>query len=36
MGALDAYAAFDVRDPGWIKVGLDPQAAATTRPGVPA
>jgi len=30
-GAIDAYAAFDMRDPGWIKVELDPQAAATGR-----
>jgi len=31
MGAIDAYAAFDERDPGWIKVALDPQAAAAAR-----
>ncbi len=30
-GAFDAYAAFSVRDPGWLKVELSPQAAATAR-----
>jgi threonine dehydrogenase-like Zn-dependent dehydrogenase len=28
MNAIDAYKAFDARQPGWIKVELDPQHAA--------
>ncbi len=26
--AIDAYAAFDTRDPGWLKVGLDPRTGS--------